>query len=146
MFTINLYQNTSPPNYVDKSITSIGEYSGVLRDESSIINPVVRLEIESAPTANYAYIAEFNRYYYITNISSFRNKLWDVAMHVDVLMTYKSQIRSQEAVVARQARRYNLYLDDGWFMAYQNPQTIHKPLSITNAFEAQEYVLIIAGS
>ena len=67
-------------------------------------------------------------------------------MDVDVLMTYADQIKEQTAVIARQAFKRNMYLDDGWFMSYQNPR--FKQLYFSNAtpFESQEYVLIIAGS
>ena len=50
---------------------------------------------------NYAYIEEFHRYYYITNITSIHNNVWQLTMRVDVLMSYKSDIYNLKALVVR---------------------------------------------
>lgn len=149
-FDIALYQNTSPVNKVDKSITLVATVSGVLRSGVTVTDPIVLIESQTPATiisgVNYAYISELGRYYYITGIASDANGLWLISMHVDVLMTYRTQIRSQSAIVARQENVYNMYLDDGWFMAYQKPLIQTKYLSIAAPFEHEEYVLVIAGS
>lgn len=151
-FAINFYRNASPVNKVDKSITLVTTATGVLRDGASILQPVILIETtydggQAIITgSNYAYIAEFGRYYYITDVTAQINGLYEVKMDVDVLMTYSSQIKQQEAVIARQAFKRNMYLDDGWFMAYQNPYFKQLYFSNTTPFESQEYVLIIAGS
>ena len=148
-FTINFYKNGSPVNKVDKSLTATFSAEGALRTGASILDPVIMVE-SSTPanlitSSNYAYIAEFSRYYYITGVTSDANGLWVVGMHVDVLMSYKEQIRSQSAIVARQEFVYNMYLDDGWFLAYQNPEIQVKLFSEATPFEAEEYILVIAG-
>ena len=149
-FPIVLYQNNSPVNKVDKTLVTVATLTGVLREGSTVLDPVVTIE-SGAPasvvsSANYAYIAEFGRYYYITGIGTDTNTLWTISMHVDVLMSYRSAIRSQNAIVARQEKVYNMYLDDGWFMAYQNPKIQTKYFSEPSPFESEEYVLVIAGS
>ena len=151
-FAIQFYKNSSPVNKVDKSIELVTTATGTLRDSSSILQPVILIETtydagQALITgSNYTYIEEFGRYYYITDVVAEINGLYEVKMDVDVLMTYSAQIKQQEAVIARQAFKRNMYLDDGWFMAYQNPD--FKQLYFSNAtpFESQEYVLIIAGS
>ena len=149
-FSIVFSTNTSPVNRIDKELTTVITVTGTLRDGASILNPEV--EIESALTEsivgdiNYAYIEVFGRYYFVTDIKTEINGLWVVSMHVDVLMTYKDAIRQQNAVVARQEAIYNMYLDDGWFMSYQNPYIQTKVFSNPTPFETQEFVLVIAGS
>lgn len=149
-FVISLKKNNSPSSFVNKELQNIGDFDGVLREEANIIDPIVVLQNETAAqiisSANYAYIAEFGRYYYIVNITSVSTGLWELELHVDVLMSYKSQILAQTAVVARQENRRNMYLDDGWFMAYQNPIIQTKYFSATAPFETQEFVLLLAGS
>lgn len=149
-FNIVLYKNSSPTNKVSKELTSIDTIAGALRDGTSIIDPTILIEptVQASiiSSANYAYIADFGRYYYITQPASYVNGLWMVTMHVDVLQTYANQIRSQNAIVARQEFVYNMYLDDGWFMAYQNPIVQTKYLSNATPFETEEYVLVLAGS
>lgn len=123
---------------------------GVLRGGTSISDPVIVVQSEipdhMVSQINYAYIEAFGRYYYVTGIRTETNVLWSISMHVDVLMTYKAQIRQQNAIVARQAEQYNLMLDDGWFMAYQNPRHQLKLFSNATPFETQEFVLVVAGS
>lgn len=141
---INLYQNTSPPNYVNKSITEVISLEGTLREPTSIIDPVVIIERDTPMGFNYVHIPIFNRYYFVTGISSESNGLVAVSMHVDVLMTYKAQIRNMHAVIKRQENQYNLYLDDGIFKAYQN--TKHKLIKFPNSFTNFSYILALAGN
>lgn len=149
-FDIVLMTNTSAVNVVDKSVSEVLTVHGVLREGSSILDPTIEVEtyVEASMMAdvNYAYISTFGRYYLITDIVVDINGLWLVSMHVDVLMSYKEEIRNQYAVVARQERRYNMYLDDGWFMLYQNPDVTDIKFSVSDPFEGEDYVLVLAGS
>ncbi|MDE7089660.1 MAG: hypothetical protein K2O54_06030 [Prevotella sp.] len=148
-FSINLYTNTSATNVVNKNLTSLKTLTGNLRGGSSVLDPVIEFQEEAtliAPSCNYLQIPAFGRYYYITNIISTYNGLCEVHCHVDVLMSYADQIKLQVAVVARQEAKYNLMLDDGFFMCYQNPKFQTKLFSVADPFEKQEFVLVVAGS
>lgn len=149
-FPIILQRNLSPLIKVDKDITNIATATGTLRSSSSIIDPVIEiqsaLESDILAYVNYAYIELWHRYYIITNIEMDINGLWVISMHVDVLMSYKTEIRAQNAVIARQERRYNMYLDDGWFMSYQNPIVQKQRFSVTAPFENHQFILVLAGS
>lgn len=151
-FIITTYFNKSPANKVDKELEAIAYGTGVLRDSCSIIDPVVLFETELIPElmtkSNYCVIEEFGRSYFITNIISVTNKLWEFHLHVDVLMTYRDQLRRQDAVISRTVEysKRNMLLDDGWFSCYQDPIFETNYFSVTNPFEAQEYVLVAAGS
>ena len=149
-FSIVLYANSSPTHKVDKSIAAVATVTGVLRSGTSIIDPVILIET-SVPAnvisqANYCRIEAFSRYYFITDVKSDANGLWYITCHVDVLMTYSDTIKAQNAIVARQYLQYNMYLDDGWFMAYQNPIVQQRYFSNPTPFESQEYILILSGS
>lgn len=147
-FTINHYKNNSAANVVDKQLEeNTPALTGNLRAASSIIDPVILIEAElTSFQSNYIYIADFGRYYYITNIISKQTNLWEIHCHVDVLMSFKDEIRQQKAIVARQEAQYNLMLDDGVFMCYQNPKIQTKLFSNATPFETQEFVLVVAGS
>lgn len=151
MFDLILYTNSSPTNYVNKDL-SYKTYTiqGTLRDGCSLIDPVILIQANApgfhSNEFNYFYVPEFGRYYYITNIISANQTLWEIHSHVDVLMSYAEQIKAQVAIVARQESQYNLYLDDGVFMTYQNPKVQTKLFSNPTPFETQEFVLIVAGN
>ena len=161
-FHIILYQTTSPTNQVvKKTDILLDNINGDLRAGTSIIDPVIVIHTDNSTPwrkqLNYAYIEEFGRYYYVTNIVSIDGTLesktypsptalWELHMHVDVLMSYADQIKQQTAIVSRQANEYNLMLDDGSFMCYQDPIVQTKYFSAAAPFETQEFVLMVAGS
>lgn len=149
-FDIILYRNESPTNFVNKDLKQIYQFQGDLRDGASLLDPVIVFQASDpgfhANMTNYLYIADFGRYYYITDIISTHFPLWEIHCHVDVLMSYAEQIKLQNAIVARQEANYNMMLDDGFFMCYQNPRFQTKLFSNATPFEQQEFVLVVAGS
>lgn len=149
-FTIDLMVQNDPINKLVKTPTPIQTVGGVLRAPSSITDPVVEIDSSIDPNiygkVNYAKIETFGRYYFITNIISTYNNLWEIHLHVDVLMSFAEQIKQQVAVVARQEENFNLYLDDGIFMAYQNPIIQTKLFSVEAPFETQNFILLVAGN
>ena len=107
--TIELHQFNKKPNSTAKPTNNIGDpfklVSGYLLDGTSIINPVITFEQTSTYDIrdyNYAYIGTFNRYYFITNITT-DNNLWIVSMSVDVLASYKADILASSQYVLRSA-------------------------------------------
>ena len=141
--TIKLYKNYSDKNVMDKNITQIGsDITGTLREDCSVINPVIAIEGLSDLGVNYAYISEFGRYYYINNIVC-KGKLFELDMHVDVLKTYAAGIRNNSAVISRQQNYYNLYLQDGVFKTYANPHIQIK--QFPSGFSSYNYIFSVAG-
>lgn len=143
--TIEFYVNQSEKNRLDKTLVSAFNLNGELKEDCSIIDPVIKIaaDVSSMASVNYMYIASFGRYYFINNVISINNDICEVHAHVDVLSTYKDEIRAQRAVVSRQEKKWNLYLNDGVFKTYQNPYIITKAFS--SGFTSQHFVLSIAG-
>ena len=143
---ISLYTNSSDKNHIDKNIKQMGTtMSGTLREDCSITDPVIKIEHITdfnIATCNYAYIPAFGRYYYINDIVC-TGKLYELHMHVDVLMSFKSQIRNNSAVIARNESSYNLYLADGVFKTYANPH--YQIKKFPSGFSGFHYVLTISG-
>lgn len=78
-------------------------YNCVVKNGSSIVNPKIELNIgaTNSPSAfNYAYITQFQRYYYVREWS-FDNGLWIGTLATDVLATYKSQIGAANLYILR---------------------------------------------
>lgn len=144
-FNIVLQKNNSENNRVIKSVDAILTVSGVLKEETSIIDPVIKIECDLASVTgcNYLSIPAFGRSYFVNNIRSIRKGLVEFACHVDVLSSFASQIRSNSAIVKRQENSWNLYLNDGTFKVYQNPNVLTK--AFPSGFTTQEFVLAIAG-
>lgn len=73
---------------------------------------VVASYINKVLTANYAYIPDFNRYYFITDITAVGRNLWMISMSVDVLMSYYDDIMDLSAFIARNQYDYDSFVVD----------------------------------
>ena len=144
-FNIILQRNNSEINMVSKSVDDILTVSGVLKEETSIIDPVIKIEcdLSMVTSCNYLSIPAFGRSYFVNDIRSIRNGLVEFSCHVDVLSSFASDIRKNTAIVKRQENKWNLYLNDGTFKVYQNPNVLTK--AFPSGFTTQEFVLAIAG-
>lgn len=93
-FEISLLKNTAEQNRVDKTnfIDYVDIVYGVLRDSASITNPSITIQYDNLVDFNYVYIPVFNRYYYVTDINILSNKLYELSLTVDVLMSYRDSI------------------------------------------------------
>lgn len=145
MMHITLYTNSSERINLTKNLTQLIALEGTLREETSILDPVILLSgIDSyLSTMNYLYIQEFGRYYFINAIKSVRNGLWEISCHVDVLYTYQTSILEQSAIIARQENNYNLLLNDGMFRTTQKPRIA--TYNFPSGFTDFDYVIALAG-
>lgn len=146
-FSVKLCHNLSPVEKISKNIDVGIEITGcVLKDQTSILRPTIRIRTsESIHTYNYMYIAEFERYYFIDDIVSVNNGVWEVSGHVDVLETYKNSILSNDAVIKRQGSQYNTYLNDSEWSVFTYDDVITFKFSASGFQKALSYLLVVAG-
>ena len=119
--TIKLFKIKDDARVVSKNVTEIGagatlvgSVTAYFKDNVDILNP--SLEIAYDPTytdVNYIYVGAWNRYYFITGMTAGAQRLI-FKCHVDVLMSYKTDIKKLKCFVARQgdASKSNRYLND----------------------------------
>lgn len=145
--TLGLYYNKSENCVVNKDIETVATYEGYLREESSITKPVVFIEgsfnIGNNINANYMYLPDYRRYYYITDIIQKRSNLVEIHGRVDVLNSFKTELNTCSGVIKRSQNVYNMYLDDGSFKIYQNKKLLTIPF--TNGFGNENFILTMAG-
>jgi hypothetical protein len=102
-FNVTFYSFSKRENATYRP-TGTGEtFSCVLKADSNIASPEIILDIGTAnnPSWNYAYIAEFNRYYYVSDWRWIDNRLWSASLSTDLLATYKDEIGASELYVLR---------------------------------------------
>lgn len=153
--TLRLFENHSPNNYVNKTIVQSGsDLNGTLREECSVVNPVITINISNPTNCNYAQIVEFNRYYYITDMVSISNNIWQLTLHVDVLYTYRESFGALPCTISKQENLSwsNKNYDDGTFKATPEtePYVIDFPATEEGVghlgfIDNPEYILITAG-
>lgn len=150
------YFNKSDKQHVTKEIEPIAECNFIFKEPTNITNPVLKISgaeiVDQILTqSNYVYIDKLNRYYYITDMMIVRNNLLEITCKVDVLMSFKEQILQQKAIIERNAKEYNIYLDDSEFTFQANPIIKTKKFPnnpFLNSYGEIEpkYLLTIAGS
>lgn len=139
------YHSNSDKRKVDKSLTTIITLPCDILDDNSILHPQLKIKYNaSLLTANYIYIPGFNRYYFITNTTTSRGYLY-IDTSVDVLMSFKSNIRNTTAVIDRQENVYNKYLNDPLYEGYS--YEILSAYKLGNIFTktSQPYLTVLGG-
>lgn len=143
---ITLCNNSSEKNEINKAISNSVTFTGILRSETSVSDPVIMLEYNgNLSVYNYCRIPDFSRYYYITDITSVRANLWTVKCHVDVLMSFKSAILSAVAILDESTETgISNYLSNEVWRSLSKDKTSIIPFS-NGLNSTGEYILITAG-
>lgn len=92
-----LYRTNDLNNVVDKVLTDETLFNINLKRDTDILHPKIPLAKNAGvdlKTFNYAYIPDLNRYYFINVVESLNNAIDILYLEVDVLMSYKTQIKS----------------------------------------------------
>lgn len=146
---ITTYQNNSPRNYANKSLTVVGDLTGTLKEGSDITAPAILVRNTILPTFNYAYIDAFHRYYYVTGKTNVTNGLWRINFKCDVLMSFWNEAKECPCIVARnEFKRTSLLIDDE---LYATADTLYgvgvfpnSPLLSGSA--TRRYVMVLQGA
>lgn len=135
---------TSEKQKLNKHLESDEEYTGYLKDQSSVINPVFMIEDDNPSLYNYAYIPAFHRYYFIDDIISVRSGLWEIHLSVDVLMSFKNDIKEMEVILSDSEDNGSDYIaGEQWTAKVKTKTDI---LNFSNGLlDSGEYILITAG-
>lgn len=104
--TVTLYTSTADPKVVNKSsyLTQIGTTSVTITPKASldILYPVIDINYNSSYlSANYAYISDFGRYYYINDVTVQIGQIITLSMSVDPLMSFGTSILNAKACIVR---------------------------------------------
>lgn len=145
MATVKFYQNTSDNRYLSKSLTQKGtDISCSFKEDTTQEDPVLIISPTSYQAeANYCYISDTGRYYYIVNVTFSQQRVF-VHLRVDVLMSFGSSLASCKCIASRSQNKYNSYLNDDRYpsLQYSNPVLKKFPTGFNKGLS---YVLTIAG-
>lgn len=98
---ITFYKCESEYNRINKELKEGLTVSGKLTDDTSIVNPVIRVSLNSnIVTKNYCSIPVFGRYYFIKDITASNSELI-ITLHCDVLSSFKNDILNSKATITR---------------------------------------------
>ena len=135
---LKLYKSLDEKNRIRKTLTGELVLNGALRDNSSVIKPTILIQTDPLDY-NYAYIPEFGRYYYITNITAFRKNAWLIDLKCDVLMSYADDIYKLRVLIDREETQSQQYVSGDFVLdARHNTEKI----AFNNPFTEKNYILV----
>ena len=110
---IDIYKITEDPKVYPKTLSDPVTITGSIRDAAvDVMRPVIMVQGAPADDYNYAWIPEFQRFYFMDPPESVRTGLIRLQMHVDVLQTYGEQIMTAPVILDRASSGWNTYLPD----------------------------------
>lgn len=83
-----------------------------LKESSSFLNPSFLIEMNSFKYWNYCYLEETNSFYYITDIISVRNTIWEIHCTMDLLASYRNKIMNTTSYVVRSQTNFDDKISD----------------------------------
>ena len=142
---VDFYNNSSDNRQVVKKITAVKSITAECYEESSILNPMFICAYDvSLFKANYLYVAYYERYYYINDITIIDGHRMRISAHVDVLMTYSDQILDLKCIIDKQATDKNMYINDGSYII--TDKTFNQIVKFPSGLlDSGEFILITAG-
>lgn len=145
-----LYINNSADNVVDKSIDDITSLNVQYKEPTSVINPVVIMSYHpNYLDANYLYLSDFSRYYFVKNITLEHQRLI-FECHVDVLMSAKDEILNKTCFIKRQEKVFAQKLDNKKGVIYDSEYPVRADYvtyskNIGNVGNGVAYYLTVNG-
>lgn len=147
---IDLFTCKAERNRVNKSdyISNRFTLQGTIKSSTSVTNIVIEIA-KSNPVIynyNYMYIGEFNRYYFIDDITNVSANRWIITASVDVLFSFMNDILETGAIIEKVENEVaaNLYLDDGSFVMDSRKYNEIKEFP-SGLNDNGSYILICAG-
>ena len=116
-FNVTFYTLDKRENSTKQPGGTGSTYSCSLKDGCSILEPIIKLNAGisvNLSAYNYCYIANFARYYWITDITLDRGFVY-VACKFDSLASWKSEIGNTDLYVLRSSNTYNGDIIDGMY-------------------------------
>lgn len=125
------------------NFTGVQPYDCYLKTPSSVERPEIILSV-FIPGARYAWIPDFNRYYFIENITVIHNERFSYLLSVDVLGSYSSDIKLLSYLASRSSAG-SAMLPDPLVTHANNIHVIENNTSLTGFSQTGGYVLGTVG-
>lgn len=136
---IRFYNTSSENNRIGKTLLNEKILQGTFKNAIDLSNPVIVVNTDLL-NFNYCYIPELNRYYFINKIEITRTNLYTVSLHIDVLETYKEDIKKLQCIVSNST-------GNPYFNGYVNGvdvRTDYTTKFFENNFEENGEIILVA--
>ena len=127
--TVTYWTGFSKRKNSTKQPTSGTDATVKLKDNCSVINPTIQT-VGIPINANYFYISDFGRYYFVSNVTKISSAITEFNLEVDVLASYKSQIGSTSAHIVYSSTGYDTQIVDNRIAVMTTKQITDDPQSM----------------
>lgn len=139
----DFYQFSKRKNSTKQPAGTGTTFSVDLKSGTSLMAPTLLLNSSSYP--NYNYCIFMGYYYFVRDIVSVRNNLWEIYLTIDALATAKSAITASTQFVSYSSHKTSDWLADNRIPLQENTQTSVKT-SLTGILSTiGTYVLTVVG-
>lgn len=129
MFDIRLFKFSKRNNSTKRPAAGSGSlFKCTFKQGSGLIYPsvIIDMGLNEAPDFNYAYIPDFDRYYWLTDAVN-RGPVWQFNLKVDPLASWKDTIGGTLLYVLRSSEEYNGNILDTYYPASTDSDIVVKP-------------------
>lgn len=145
---LTFYNNTGDIRQLNKNITQIGSapitaqltYSVTISDPSFVMSYDANLI-----NANYVYVQEWGRYYFIKDRRMIDGNRIEMSCHIDVLMSFKNEILNSDVIASRSASHANPWIPDDLVGDEGTFETYYRKSNTTPFSSTGSYLLTVAG-
>lgn len=137
---ILFYNTSSENNRIGKTLENETTLTGSFKTEIDVQDPVLEVNT-NLMNFNYCYIPDLNRYYFINKIEITRTNFFTVYLHIDVLETYKDEIKALKVVVSNSSGGNPYY--DGYISGV-DVRTEYETKQFENNFDENGQLILVA--
>lgn len=141
-----LYSNKSDKNVLNKDLFKLegGEVPCSFKDDTEMVNPTLIFTPSPAVnTCDYIQLgAPYDRYYFVTNRVVSQGRVY-VDCHVDVLMSFKTEINRVQVIAERASSNFDIYQIDTQ-MPMENFHDI-TTVNFPHGFGDDQWILAVTG-
>lgn len=133
--------STKTPTATD--LAAFTEYTVTYKKPTSLRSPVVEIATD-VRTYDYAYISDFNRYYFVSDVISLHNGLTEYHLEADPMASQKSKIGNTSARIAFSSTGYDKWIPDSRLGVYSTINVFTQ--SIASGINNGANVLTVANT
>lgn len=141
---LKLYHTRNSNNTIGKVLEDEQVFDIDFKDTADVIKPVIRLYHVGKLIYNYAYIPDFDKYYFINNIDIYPNYIHKIKLETDVLETYKDDILESEGIISRSTYSDDYY-DGGDYRSEERMEHVLYKSDKSAEFESNTILVTIGG-
>lgn len=138
--TIKLYKTFDQKEKLNKTLLNEKTLTGTLKSKMSIIKPSILLHNVNINFSdyNYCYIVDFDRYYFINDISIETCNLFELKLNEDVLMSFNDDIKNMTVEVSQGT----LYNSDKVDCETSDKKTLVNSIDLQNPFDNNGFLYL----